>query len=150
MKTSERRLETLLGDSLGFSKHLRYLDLSGQTILSLNFLLTDSSPLETLILNDCQKLDTCCCIAILEQLKNLRILSVNRVGFTANQVATITASSCSLNVLCLVGVSLARKDIRLILQKLNHLQFLEISCSSEDEEHIYALGEEYDVNFVCR
>ena len=69
MKTSERRLETLLGDSLGFSKHLRYLDLSGQPILSLNFLLTDSSPLETLILNDCQKLDTCCCIAILEQLK---------------------------------------------------------------------------------
>jgi len=150
MKTSERRLETLLGDSLGFSKHLRYLDLSGQPILSLNFLLTDSSPLETLVLNDCQKLDTCCCIAILEQLKNLRILSVNRVGFTANQVATITASSCSLNVLCLVGVSLARKDIRLILQKLNHLQFLEISCSSEDEEHIYALGEEYDVSFVCR
>ena len=126
------------------------MDLSGQPILSLNFLLTDSSPLETLILNDCQKLDTCCCIAILEQLKNLRILSVNRVGFTANQVATITASSCSLNVLCLVGVSLARKDIRLILQKLNYLQFLEISCSSEDEEHIYALGEEYDVSFVCR
>lgn len=150
MTTSERRLETLLGDSLGFSKHLRYLDLSGQPISFLNFLLTDSSPLETLILNDCQKIDTCCCIAILEQLQNLRILSLNRVGFTANQVATITASSCSLNVLCLVSVSLARKDIRLILQKLNHLQFLEISCSSEDEEHIYAPGEEYDVTFVCR
>jgi len=85
MTTSERRLETLLGDSLRFSKHLRYLDLSGQPIASLNFLLTDSSPLETLILNDCQKIDTCCCIAILEQLQNLRILSLNRVGFTANQ-----------------------------------------------------------------
>ncbi len=120
MTTSERRLETLIGDSLGFSKHLRYLDLSGQPISSLNFLLTDSSPLETLILNDCQKINTCCCIPILKQLQNLRILSLNRVGFTANQVATITASSCSLNVLCLVGVSLARKDIRLILQKLNH------------------------------
>ena len=65
-------------------------------------------------------------------------------------MTTITASSCLLNVLCLVGVSLARKDIRLILQKLNHLQFFEISCSSEDEEHISALGEEYDVSFVCR
>lgn len=36
------------------------------------------------------------------------------------------------------------------LQKLDHRQFFEISCSSEDEEHIYALGEEYDVSFVCR
>ena len=152
MTTSEMRLEALLGNSLEFSKHLRYLDLSGQPISSLNFLLIESSPLETLILNDCQKIDTCCCTAILKQLRNLRILilSLNRVGFTANQVTTITASSCLLNVLCLVGVSLARKDIRLILQKLNHLQFFEISCSSEDEEHIYALGEEYDVSFVCR
>ena len=50
----------------------------------------------------------------------------------------------------LVGLSLAREDIRLILQKLNHSQFFEISCSSEDKEHIYALGEEYDVSFVCR
>ena len=50
IRTSERRLQTLLGDSLGFSKRLRYLDLSGQPISSLNFLLTDSnsSPLETL------------------------------------------------------------------------------------------------------
>lgn len=150
MTTSEMRLEALLGNSLEFSKHLRYLDLSGQPISSLNFLLIESSPLETLILNDCQKIDTCCCTAILKQLRNLRILSLNRVGFTANQVTTITASSCLLNVLCLVGVSLARKDIRLILQKLNHLQFSSISCSSEDEEHIYALGEEYDVSFVCR
>ena len=149
MTTSEMRLEGLLGNSLEFSKHLRYLDLSGQPI-SLNFLLIESSPLETLILNDCQKIDTCCCTAILKQLRNLRILSLNRVGFTANQVTTITASSCLLNVLCLVGVSLARKDIRLILQKLNHLQFFDKSCSSEDEEHIYALGEEYDVSFVCR
>ena len=149
MTTSEMRLEALLGNSLEFSKHLRYLDLSGQPISSLNFLLIVSSPLETLILNDCQKIDNCCCTAILKQLRNLRILSLNRVGFTANQVTTITTSSF-LNVLCLVGVSLARKDIRLILQKLNHLQFFEISCSSEDEEHIYALGEEYDVSFVCR
>ena len=144
MTTSEMRLEGLLGNSLEFSKHLRYLDLSGQPISSLNFLLIESSPLETLILNDCQKIDTCCCTA-----RHLRILSLNRVGFTGNQVITTTASSCLLNVLCLVGVSLARKDIRLILQKLNHLQFFEISCSSEDEEHIYALGEEYDVSFVC-
>ena len=150
MTTSEMRLEALLGNSLEFSKHLRYLDLSGQPISSLNFLLIESSPLETLILNDCQKIDTCCCTAILKQLRNLRILSLNRVGFTANQVTTITASSCLLNVLCLVGVNLARKDIRLTLQKLNHLQFFSISCSSEDEEHIYALGEEYDVSFVCR
>lgn len=145
MTTSEMRLEGLLGSSLEFSKHLRYLDWSGQPISSL-----ESSPLETLILNDCQKIDTCCCTAILKQLRNLRILSLNRVGFTANQVTTITASSCLLNVLCLVGVCLARKDIRLILQTLNHLQFFEISCSSEDGEHIYALGEEYDVSFVCR
>lgn len=149
--TSERRLQTLLGDSLGFSKRLRYLDLSGQPISSLNFLLTDSnsSPLETLILNDCRKIDTCCCTAILEQLQNLTVLSLNRVGFTANQVATITSSLCSLNVLCLVGVSLERNDVRLILQKLNNLQFFEISCSSEDKEYIDALGEEYDVTFVC-
>jgi len=149
--TSERRLQTLLGDSLGFSKRLRYLDLSGQPISSLNFLLTDSnsSPLETLILNDCRKIDTCCCTAILQQLQNLTVLSLNRVGFTANQVATITSSLCSLNVLCLVGVSLERNDVRLILQKLNNLQFFEISCSSEDKEYIDALGEEYDVTFVC-
>ena len=149
--TSERRLQTLLGDSLGFSKRLRYLDLSGQPISSLNFLLTDSnsSPFETLILNDCRKIDTCCCTAILEQLQNLTVLSLNRVGFTANQVATITSSLCSLNVLCLVGVSLERNDVRLILQKLNNLQFFEISCSSEDKEYIDALGEEYDVTFVC-
>lgn len=150
MTTSEMRLEALLGNSIEFFKHLRYLDLSGQPISSFNFLLIESSPPETLILNDSQKIDTCCCIAILKQLRNLRILSLNRVGFTATQVATITASLCLLNVLCLVGVSLAREDIRLILQKLNHLQFFEISCSSEDKEHIYALGEEYDVRFVCR
>lgn len=66
MRTSERRLETLLGNSLGFSKHLRYLDFSGQLISSLNFPLTESSPLETLILNDYQKIDTCCCTSILE------------------------------------------------------------------------------------
>ena len=131
MTTSEMRLEALLGNNIEFSKHLRYLDLSGQPISSLNFLLIESSPLETLILNDCQKIDTCCCTAILKQLRNLRILSLYYV-------------------LCLVGVSLAREDIRLILQKLNHLQFFEISCSSEDKEHIYALGEEYDVSFVCR
>ena len=150
MRTSETRLETLLENRLGFSKHVRYLDLSGQPISSLNFLLTESFPLETLILNGCHKINTCRCTAVLMQIKNLRILSLNRVGFTANQVATITAFSCSLNVLCLVGVRITRKDIRLILQKLNHLQFLEISCSSEDEEHIHALGEEYDVSFVCR
>lgn len=83
MITSEMRLEALLGNSLEFSKHLRYLDLSGQ-LISLNFLLIESSPLETLILNDCQKIDTCCCTAILKQLRNLRILSLNRVGFPAN------------------------------------------------------------------
>lgn len=110
MRTSERRLETLLENRLGFSKHLRYLDLSGQPISSLNFLLTESFPLETLILNDCHKINACRCTAVLMQIKNLRILSLNRVGFTANQVATITAFSCSLNVLCLVGVSLRRKD----------------------------------------
>ena len=38
MRTSEKKLETLLGNSLGFSKHLRFLDLSGQPISSLNFL----------------------------------------------------------------------------------------------------------------
>ena len=38
MRTSEKKLETSLGNSLGFSKHLRYLDLSGQPISSLNFL----------------------------------------------------------------------------------------------------------------
>ena len=105
MRTSERRLETLLEYRLG------YLDLSGQPISSLNFLLTESFPLETLILNDCHKINTCRCNAVLMQIKNLRILSLNRVGFTANQVATITAFSCSLNVLCLVGVSLTRKDM---------------------------------------
>lgn len=150
MRTTERRLETLLENRLGFSKRLRYLDLSGQPISSLNFLLTESFPLETLTLNDCHKINACCCTAVLMQIKNLRILSLNRVGFTANQVATITAFSRKLNVLCLVGVSLTRKDIRLILQKLNHFQFLEISCSSEDEEHIHALGEEYGISFVCR
>ena len=77
MTTSEMRLEALLGNSLEFSKHLRYLDLSGQPISSLNFLLIESSPLETLILSDCQKIDTCCCTAILKQLRNLRILSLN-------------------------------------------------------------------------
>ena len=75
MTTSEMRLEALLGNSLEFSKHLRYLDLSGQPISSLNFLLIESSPLETLILNDCQKIDTCCCTAILKQLRNSRIIS---------------------------------------------------------------------------
>ena len=117
MRTSERKLETLLGNSLGFSKHLRYLDSRRPPISPLNFRFTESFPLETLIFNDCQKIDICCCTAILKQLKNLRILSLNRAGFTANQVATIAASSSSLNFLCLVGVSLARKDIRLILQK---------------------------------
>ena len=78
------------------------------------FLKHCDSFLETFILNGCQKINTCRCTAILMQIKNLRILSLNRVGFTANQVATIKASSCSLNVLCLVGVSLAKKDIRLI------------------------------------
>ena len=132
MRTSERRLETP-ENRPRFPKHLRYLDLSGQPISSLNCLLTESFPLETLILNDCHKINTSDCTAVLMQIKNLGILSLNRVGFNANQMATITASSCSLNVLCLAGVSLARKDIRLILQKLNHLQFLEISCSSENE-----------------
>ena len=75
MTTSEMRLEALLGNSIEFSKHLRYLDLSGQPI-SLNFQLIESSLLETLILNDCQKIDTCCCTAILKQLRNLRILSL--------------------------------------------------------------------------
>ena len=77
MTASEMRLEALLGNSLEYSKHLRYLDLSGQPIQSLNFLLIESSPLETLILNDCQKIDTCCFTAILKQLRNLKILSLN-------------------------------------------------------------------------
>ena len=75
MRTSETKLETLLGNSLGFSKHLRYLDLSGQPISSLNFLQIESSPLETLILNDCQKLNTCCSTTILKQLKSQNIIA---------------------------------------------------------------------------
>ena len=80
MRTSERRLETLLGNGLGFSKYVRYLDLSGQPISSLNFLLTESFPLETLILDDCQKINTCRCTAVLMQTKNLRILSLYSRG----------------------------------------------------------------------
>ena len=103
MTTSERRLETLLENRLGFSKHLRYFDLSGQPISSLNFLLTESFPLETLILNDCHKINACRCTAVLMQIKNLRILSLNRrihCQSSGNHYSLFMLTECSVPGWC--------------------------------------------------
>jgi len=82
-----------------------------------------------------------------ERLTKLEILSLNGVRLSSDQALVITQSQRNLFMLGLGGVRLCTAEVRCILEICTtRLQFLHMSCFSDNEHALRALGEEYDVS----
>lgn len=139
----------ILHKSLACSSKLEYLDLSGQPITSIRFLLRQGPvlPIRTLILNDCTKIRTNDIVAVIMQLQKLETLSLNRVGISAREAVAIACSQPSLFMLGLVGIKFSLSDVRYILEH-NGPFFLEMSRFSIDEPILRSLESEFDTSIV--
>lgn len=106
------KLMAILHKSLSCSSKLKYLDLSGQPITSISFLLQGPvPPIRTLILNDCTKIRTNNLVAAIMQLDKIETLSLNRVDISAREAAAIACSQPSLFMLGLVGIEFSLTEV---------------------------------------
>lgn len=138
----------ILHKSLACSSKLEYLDLSGQSITSIIFLLQGSvPPIRTLILDDCKKIRPNNLVAVIMQLDKIATLSLNRVDISAREAVAIACSRPSLFMLGLVGIEFSLSDVRYILEHTRPF-FLEMSSFSIDERILHSLGSEYDTSIV--
>lgn len=99
------KLMAILHKSLACSSKLKYLDLSGQPITSISFLLQGPvPPIRTLILHECTKIRTNNLVAVIMQLDKIETLSLNRVDISAREAVAIACSQPLLFMLGLVGI----------------------------------------------
>jgi len=138
----------ILRKSLACSNKLEYLDLTGQPITSISFLLQGPVlPIRTLILNDCTRIRTNDIVAVIMQLEKLETLSLNRVGISAREAVAIACSQLSLFMLGLVGIEFSRSDVKYIFEHTSPF-FLEMSRFSIDEPILRSLESEFDTSIV--
>ena len=129
----------ILHKSLACSNKLEYLDLSGQPITSISFLLQGPVlPIRTLILNDCTKIRTNDIVTVIMQLEKLETLSLNRVDMSVREAVAIACSQPSLFMLGLVGIEFSLSEVKYILEHTSPF-FLEMSRFSIDEPILRSL-----------
>ena len=141
----------ILTERLVYAKKLVYLDLSGQPVSSLDFLLANPPrELEVLLIDNCKTMNIESVINVVKQLLKLDYLSINGVGMSYRQALTLASLPPYLTYLALSHVKLTPQNIVPILENARALMFLQVSCNVNDEQALLRSAAQNDVILTLR